>query len=124
MDVEGYEEKILSVFKKYKTIQQVIIETHSKELTDSISSILQSWGFNVKDVSRIKRTKVVKNIIYHPFCFFKLEKINGYNTIKQSLRYIARRGSSPVAADNKDSDQRILYGFMPWIQEWSWNCQE
>ena len=113
MDVEGYEEKILSVFKQYNTIQQVIIETHSKELTDSISSILQSWGFIVKDVSRIKRTKVVKNIIYHPFCFFKLEKINGYNTIKQSIRYVTRRGSSPVAADNKDSGQRILYGFIP-----------
>ena len=104
MDIEGYEGKVLSVFNKYDTIKQIIIETHSKKLTEDITQILAKQGFSVFDVSRIKRFKVIKNVLLHPFSFLSIERHNKYSTLKQIFH-----GQSPVAADNPNSEQRVLW---------------
>jgi hypothetical protein len=41
MDIGRYEGKVLSSFHKFSTIKQVIIETHSKELTEKVTEILK-----------------------------------------------------------------------------------
>ena len=83
MDIEGYEGKVLSVFNKYDTIKQIVIETHSRKLTEEITHILTKQGFSVFDISRIKRSKVVKNIVLHPLSFLSIERHNKYDTLKQ-----------------------------------------
>ena len=104
MDIEGYEGKVLSVFNKYDSIKQIVIETHSKKLTDEVTQILVKQGFSVSDISRIKRFKVIKNILLHPFSFLSIERFNKYATLKQIFH-----GQSPVAADNPNSEQRVLW---------------
>jgi FkbM family methyltransferase len=111
MDIEGYEGKVLSNFKSHKEIRQVVIETHSKDLTTEITSILSSWGLTVIDISKINRLRVLKNIISHPFSFLLVEKHNHYSTLKQTIKYLLNHSKSPVIADNPDSNQRLLYGF-------------
>ena len=111
MDIEGYEVKALSKFNRLKDIKQVIVETHSKELTERTKEILRNQGFIVNDVSHIRRTKVLKNILVHPFSFYNAEKENEFRTTKSLIRYISRHGNSPVAADNELSEQRIIYGY-------------
>ncbi|MEM5772601.1 MAG: FkbM family methyltransferase [Candidatus Aenigmatarchaeota archaeon] len=111
MDIEGFEVKALKNFQRHESIKQVIIETHSKELTNEIIHILKEWGLTVRDVSRIKRGKVLKNIFGHFIAFISAEKKNQYSTIKQSLKYLVKKGNSPVAADNNFSEQRVLYAF-------------
>lgn len=111
MDIEGYEGKALSNFRNHKTINQVIIETHSRDLTRQITSILSSWGLTVTDVSRIKRRRVFRNVLFHPISFISVERINNYSTVKQIIRYLTHHDSSPVASDNPNSEQRVLYAF-------------
>lgn len=104
MDIEGYEGRVLSVFNKLDTIKQIVIETHSIKLTDEVTQILVKHGFSVFDISRIKRLKVIKNILLHPFSFLSIERINKFATLKQVFR-----GESPVAADNPDSELKLLW---------------
>ncbi len=111
MDIEGYEGKALSSFHKFNTIKQVIIETHSKELTEKVTEILKNNGFNVVDVSHINKSRVLKNLVFHLPSFIMVEKCYNYQTSKQLIKYLFLRGESPVAADNENSEQRILYGF-------------
>ena len=111
MDVEEYEGKVLSNFKNHGAIRQVVIETHSRDLTIQVTSILSSWGLTVTDISRIKRSRVLKNLIFHPVSFLSAEKNNHFSTLKQTIKYLVHHSESPVAADNPDSDQRILYAF-------------
>ncbi|MGP6221047.1 FkbM family methyltransferase [Caldiplasma sukawensis] len=111
MDIEGYEGKVLSNFRNHETINQVVIETHSRDLTRKITSILSSWGLTVTDISRIKRRKFFKNVLFHPFSFLSVERINNYSTLKQVIKYLKHQDLSPVAADNADSEQRVLYAF-------------
>ena len=110
MDIEGYEMKALLGFSKYNCIREIIIETHSKELTEQVINKLSQWGMTVKDVSHIKRSKVMKNIINHPISFLSIERKNKFWTLKQTLSYFIGHGKSPVAADNEGSEQRIIYG--------------
>ena len=110
MDIEGYEMKALSSFSKYNHLKQIILETHSKELTEQVINKLSQWGMTVKDVSHIKRSKVMKNIIKHPISFLSIERKNKFSTVKQSLGYLIGHGKSPVASDNEGSEQRIIYG--------------
>ena len=104
MDIEGFEGKVLSTFNKYETIKQIVIETHSKKLTDEVTQVLDKQGFLVYDISRIKRFKVLKNIVLHPFSFLFVERHNKYDTLKQIFH-----GKSPVAADNPNSEQKVLW---------------
>ena len=104
MDIEGYEGKVLSAFNKYDTIKQIVIETHSKKLTDEVTQVLAKQGFLVSDISRIKRFRVLKNIVLHPFSFLSIERHNEYETLKHIFH-----GKSPVAADNPNSEQRVLW---------------
>jgi len=110
MDIEGYEMKALSGFSKYNYIREIIIETHSKELTEQVINKLSQWGMTVRDVSHIKRSKVMENIIKHPISFLSIERKNKFSTLKQTLSYLIGQGKSPVAADNEGSEQRIIYG--------------
>ena len=104
MDIEGYEGRVLSVFNKLDTIKQIVIETHSIKLTDEVTQILVKHGFSVFDISRIKRLKVIKNILLHPFSFLSIERINKFITLKQVFR-----GESSVAANNPDSELKLLW---------------
>lgn len=104
MDIEGYEGKVLSTFSKYDSIREIVIETHSKELTDEVTQIFVRQGFSVSDISRIKRFKVIKNIALHPFSFLSIERHNKYETLKQIFH-----GKSPVAADNPNSELKLLW---------------
>ena len=99
MDIEGYEGKVLSTFNKYDSIKQIVIETHSKKLTDEVTQVLAKQGFLVSDISRIKRFRVLKNIVLHPFSFLSIERHNEYETLKQIFH-----GKSPVAAENPNSE--------------------
>ena len=104
MDIEGYEGKVLSIFSKYDSIREIVIETHSKELRNEVTQIFAKQGFSVSDISRIKRFKVIKNIVLHPLSFLSAERRNKYSTLKQILH-----GKSPVAADNPNSEQKVLW---------------
>ena len=99
------------LFKNHYPRSQVIMETHSKELTDEVKEILSRHGFLIVDVSRIKRSKVIKNIILHPFAFFNVERKNRYNTLKQVFKYLIHHDHSPVASDNPNSEQRLLCAY-------------
>lgn len=109
MDIEGYESKVLSTFHKYDSIKQIVIETHSKKLTEEVTNILSKWGFSIVDISRIKRSRAIKNILLHPFAFFSAERHNRYATLKQTFKYLIFHDYSPVASDNPNSEQRLLY---------------
>ena len=104
MDIEGYEGKVLSIFSKYDSIGEIVIETHSKELTDEVTQIFARQGFSVSNISRIKRFKVIKNLVLHPFSFLSIERHNKYETLKQIFH-----GKSPVAADNPNSELKLLW---------------
>lgn len=110
MDIEGYEVKALSSLSDFQSIREIIVETHNRELTTLTTQILSQQGFLVKDVSRVKRKKVIKNVLLHPKSFLNVEKANDYLTIKGVLSHILGNGPSVVSADNPNSDQRILYG--------------
>lgn len=90
-----------------------MIETHSRELTKEVIRILCSRGLKVVDISRVKRTKVVKNILLHFSSFISVESKYNYSTIKQIWQYLIYHSSSPVAADNLGSEQRLLFAFKP-----------
>jgi FkbM family methyltransferase len=111
MDIEGYEGKVLTSFHKFSTIRQVIIETHSKDLTAEVTEVLKNNGFKVVDVSLLNKAKVLKNLIFHFPSFIMVEKCYNYQTSKQLIKYLFLRDKSPVAADNYGSEQKILYGF-------------
>lgn len=104
MDIEGYEGRVFSVFNKLDTIKQIVIETHSKKFTDEVTQVFVKRGFLVFYISRIKRLKVIKNILLHPFSFLSIERINKFITLKQVFR-----GESSVAANNPDSELKLLW---------------
>ena len=111
MDIEGYEGKVLSAFNNYKHSRQIILEVHSKEMKDYITKLLSSKGFIVVDVSKIKTMRVIKNSIKHFISFLSAERRYNYFTMKQSIKYLLRLGPSPVASNNPNSEQRILYAY-------------
>lgn len=111
MDIEGYEVKVLSNFKKYQEINQVIVETHSQELTLETIKILKKWGLTVIDVSRVNRLRVFKNILTNLPSFLITENNYNYSTVKALLKFYLHLGPSPVSADNPASSQKILYAF-------------
>ena len=111
MDIEGYEGKVLSAFKKYQTLRQIIIEVHSKELKNFVNNWLTARGFTVVDVSRVKKLRVAKNILSNLIPFLSVERAYNYFTIKQIVKYLLRLGPSPVASDNPNSEQKILYAY-------------
>jgi FkbM family methyltransferase len=111
MDIEGYESKALSAFRKHRTIRQMVIETHSKQLTEDVIKILSKWGFQIYDISRVSRKHVIRNIISHPISFYRIEQKNRYATLKQIFRHLFLGAQSPVSADNPSSDQKLLYAF-------------
>ena len=110
IDIEGYEYKALSNFHALLSIRQVIVETHSDVLTDGVTNLLEGKGFSVSDVGKIKRIAVFKRIALHPLSFLLAERKNLYSTLRSLLNYLFNRSRSPVAADNDDSEQRIIYG--------------
>ncbi|WP_236609057.1 FkbM family methyltransferase [Saccharolobus islandicus] len=111
MDIEGYEGKVLSAFKNYEYLRQIIVEVHSKELKNYVTNLLSSKGFIVVDVSKIRSLRVVRNVIRHFVSFLSVERKYNYFTIKQGIKWLLRLGPSPVASNNPDSEQRILYAY-------------
>jgi FkbM family methyltransferase len=111
MDIEGYEERTLRNFTKYHDINQIIVETHGKELSQQVESILKGWGLVVRDVSRVSRSRVFVNVLSHPIAFLKAEMNNGWSTTEKVFRFMFAGGLSPVSADNPTSQQRVLYGY-------------
>ncbi|QXJ34897.1 FkbM family methyltransferase [Saccharolobus shibatae] len=97
MDIEGYEGKVLSAFKNYESLRQIIMEVHSRDLWNYVNKWLSARGFTVVDVSRIKKARVVKNIFSNLIPFLSAERAYNYFTIKQGIKYLLRLAPSPVA---------------------------
>ena len=58
IDIEGYEGKVLSVFNKFDTIKQIVIETHSKKLTERKRKAMSMRAKNprrFKDIEEVEK---------------------------------------------------------------------
>ena len=108
MDIEGHEVEALRGFSGLRDVREAIIEVHSPALLRKTREILESLGFHLRDVSRIKGTRVLRELLLHPISFALADSLTSFHTTRSTLSYFLGLGPSPVAASNEGADQCVI----------------